>query len=136
MKYFYCDSCFLITMYQTRYLDLLSQYKDQFFVSDSQIKAELIKPGDLASLVRKSLTVIFDREEIWQKASELAKVHSPLSKYDCLALAFAIIDGYCLVTDDTALIKAATKYGVKTKMCAEINKEFNLNKARINNCGT
>mgnify|MGYP003294164639 CR=1 FL=1 len=130
MKYFYCDSCFLITMYQKRCLDILSQYKEQFFIARSQIDAELLYPADLASLVEDSLTVIEETFEIRKKGNELKTAHSRLSIYDCLGLAFAIIDGYCLVTDDINLQKAAVKYGVLVKGTLEIFEEFGYRKEK------
>lgn len=124
MKYFYCDSCFLITAYQKRSLCILSQYKDQFFIARSQIDAELLYPLDLADIVRDSLTVIEETFEIRKKGNELETLHPSLSKYDCLGLAFAIVDGYCLVTDDIQLKKVAAKYGVLIKASSEIFEEF------------
>ena len=63
-KFLYCDSCFLITFYQDGKLTSLTRYKDQFFISETQIKSELIKPSDLAAVVRKTVSVIVeDREE-------------------------------------------------------------------------
>ena len=67
-KFLYCDSCFLITFYQDGYLGSLSQYKGQFFISKTQIEGELIKPSDLATMVRKNITVIEeDRDDIKDK---------------------------------------------------------------------
>ena len=128
MKYLYCDSCFLITSYQEKYLELLAQYKNQFFISNLQIKDELIKPKELADKVRKCLTVIEENEEIIAKANELLEINKALSFYDCLCLAFCIIDGYCLITDDKHLIKKSNDYNVQTKQTNEIIDEFHLKK--------
>lgn len=126
MKYFYCDSCFLISCYQDGNLVHLSQFKEQFHISETQINGELIKPDDLASAVRKSVTVIHDRNEIIDKTNEFVALYGNLSRYDCLCMAFAIIDGYCLVTDDKALIKKCNKNNIITKTSNEILKEFDI----------
>lgn len=126
MKYFYCDSCFLISRYQDGSLGHLSQYKDQFHISETQLNDELIKPKDLAIIVRKSVTVIKDRDEIINKTNELVALYSNLSRYDCLCMAFAIIDGYCLITDDKALIKKCNKHNIKIKTSKDILIEFSL----------
>ena len=126
MKYFYCDSCFLITFYQDGNLSRLSQYKEQFHISETQIRDELIKPTDLADAVRKSVTVIYDRDEIKNKTDELVMIYDNLSIYDCLCMAFAIIDGYCLVTDDKALIKKCSKNNIETKTSNDILMEFEI----------
>lgn len=128
MKYFYCDSCFLITTYQEKYLGSLSQYKDQFFISDTQIKEEFIRPANLSIQVRKAITVIEVTENIKIKTIELVNKHRGLSKFDCLSLAFAVEDGYCLVTDDKHLSKIATFYGVVVKNSYDIISDFNLAK--------
>lgn len=128
MKYFYCDSCFLITTYQEKYLGSLSQYKVQFFISNTQITEELIRPANLAIEVRKAITIIEDTEDIRIKTIELVNKHCGLSKIDCLSLAFAIVDGYCLVTDDKHLTKIAKCYGVVVKSSIDIINDFNLRK--------
>ena len=124
MKYFYCDSCFLITFYQDGNLSRLSQYKEYFHISETQLKDELIKPDDLAYMVRKSVTVIKDRDEIKNKTNELIVLYDNLSRYDCLCMAFAILDGYCLVTDDKALIKKCNKNNIETKTSNDILRDF------------
>ena len=127
MKYLYCDSCFLITMYQEKLLDAMSQYKDQFFVSDTQIKGELIKPNDLAKKVREVVTVLEkESEEIIKKTIELSLTNTGLSNYDCLCMSYCLIDGYCLVTNDKALIKKCNTYNIKVKTAEDIKKEFNF----------
>lgn len=116
-KFLYCDSCFLITFYQDGYLGSLSQYKGQFFISKTQIEGELIKPSDLATMVRNSITVIEeDRDDIKDKTNEFSLLYETLSIYDCLCMAYALLDGYCLITDDKALQKkcALNNIGVKT----------------------
>ncbi len=124
MKYFYCDSCFLITFYQDGNLSRLSQYKEYFHISETQLKDELIKPDDLAYMVRKFVTVIQDRDEIKNKTNELIALYDNLSRYDCLCMAFAILDGYCLVTDDKALIKKCSKNNIETKTSNDILRDF------------
>ena len=126
MKYFYCDSCFLITFYQDGNLSRLSQYKEYFHISETQLKDELIKPDDLPDMVRKSVKVIKDRDEIKNKTNEFMALYSNLSRYDCLCMAFAILDGYCLVTDDTALIKKCNKNHIKTKTSNDILRDFEI----------
>lgn len=126
MKYFYCDSCFLITFYQDGNLSRLSQYKEYFHISETQLKDELIKPDDLAYMVRKSVTVIIDRDEIKNKTNELITLYNNLSRYDCLCMAFAILDGYCLVTDDKALIKKCNKNNIETKTSNDILRDFEI----------
>ena len=126
MKYFYCDSCFLITFYQNGYLSFLSQFKDQFYISETQLKDELIKPSNLADLVRRSVTVIEDRDEIISKTNEFIELYETLSRYDCLCMAFAILDDYCLVTDDKALIKKCRNHNIATKTSEEIIIEFHI----------
>lgn len=124
-KFLYCDSCFLITFYQNGKLLSLSQYKDQFFISETQLKLELIKPSDLADLVRESVTVIeSETEEIKEKTIEFVDLYETLSYFDCLCMAYCLIDGYCLVTDDKALIKKCTKHNIETKTSKEIEQEF------------
>lgn len=126
MKFFYCDSCFMITARQEQLLGILSQYKDQFFISEIQIKDELIKPDGIADLIRKYVTVIKETEEIINYARELMTCNHGLSFYDCLCLAFCIKDEYCLITDDKALIKKCSYYKVMVKTTEEIKKEFSM----------
>ena len=125
--YLYCDSCFLITFYQDDKLGSLSQYKSQFYISETQIVGELIKPKDLGDKVREAVTVIQnDRVEIKQKTQEFILTYKTLSFYDCLCMAYAFLDGYCLITDDKALIKKCASHNIKTKTSADIEKEFNV----------
>lgn len=132
MKYFYCDSCFLISAYQENFLDALSQYKSQFFTSNTQANSELLYPKALKEKVKLVVTIIeLDREEIKIETENLKQKHKSLSTFDCLSLAYALLDGYILVTDDIHLIKAAGTYDVKTKTCAEISEDFNLKKGNI-----
>ena len=124
-RFLYCDSCFLITFYQEKYLGSLSQYKDQFFISETQIKGELIKPADLAIVVRKSISVIEeDRDEIKTKTNEFASLYEALSIYDCLCLAYAFLDGYCLITDDKTLQKKCILNNIEVKTSKDIVEEF------------
>ena len=127
MKFLYCDSCVLISFFQSGKLEFLSQYKECFFISNSQIRGELIKPRELAPMVRKAVTVIMeDRDEIIEKAMEFNDLYSGLSIYDCLCMAYSLLDGYCLITDDKALRTKCIKYGIDLKTSAEIEAEFNL----------
>ena len=127
MGYLYCDSCFIITEYQGKRLASLSQYKDQFYISETQIKNELIKPVELADLVRDSITPILeDRDTIMDKAKELFFLYEGLSIYDCLYMAYCILDGYCLITDDKALTKKCIKHNIMVKTSKEIEEEYNL----------
>lgn len=127
MKYFYCDTCSLITWFQVNILGSLSQYKDQFYISKTQVIGELIRPEDLTSVVMKTISIIEkDREEIVKKTLEFVNLHKALSYYDCLSLAYAVLDGYCLITDDKELIKKCKLYGVETKTAKMIKKEFKL----------
>ena len=124
-KFLYCDSCFLITIYQEGKLGSLSQYKDQFFISETQIRGELIKPNNLPRLVRKSISVIADdRVEIIEKTAELSTLYKTLSYYDCLCMAYSMLDGYCLITDDKALIKKCALNKIETKSSKDIEIEF------------
>ena len=124
-RFLYCDSCFLITFYQEKYLGSLSQYKDQFFISETQIKGELIKPSDIAIMVRKSISVIEeDRDEIKIKTNEFASLYEALSIYDCLCLAYAFLDGYCLITDDKTLQKKCILNNIEVKTSKDIVKEY------------
>ena len=124
-KFLYCDSCFLITFYQDEYLGTLSQYKDQFYISETQIEGELIKPADLASIVRKTVSVIGeDREEIKIKTNEFTSLYEALSVYDCLCMAYAFLDGYCLITDDKTLQKKCILNNIEVKTSKDIVKEF------------
>ena len=124
-RFLYCDSCFLITFYQEKYLGSLSQYKDQFFISETQIKGELIKPSDIAIMVRKSISVIEeDRDEIKTKTNEFASLYEALSIYDCLCLAYAFLDGYCLITDDKTLQKKCILNNIEVKTSKDIVEEF------------
>ena len=124
-RFLYCDSCFLITFYQEKYLGSLSQYKDQFFISETQIKGELIKPSDIAIMVRKSISVIEeDRDEIKVKTNEFASLYETLSIYDCLCLAYAFLDGYCLITDDKTLQKKCILNNIEVKTSKDIVEEF------------
>ena len=124
-RFLYCDSCFLITFYQEKYLGSLSQYKDQFFISETQIKGELIKPSDIAIVVRKSISVIEeDRDEIKIKTNEFASMYEALSIYDCLCLAYAFLDGYCLITDDKTLQKKCILNNIEVKTSKDIVEEF------------
>lgn len=124
-KFLYCDSCFLITFYQDGKLGSLSQYKDQFYISETQIRKELIKPDDLAEIVRKSISVIVnDRDEIIIKTKEFASKYESLSIYDCLCMAYAFIDGYCLITDDKTLQKKCVTNNIEVKTSEDIVEEF------------
>lgn len=124
-KFLYCDSCFLITFYQDGKLGSLSQYKDQFFISKTQIEHELIKPSDLAITVKKSVSVIVeDRDEIIEKTKEIVSKYQSLSFYDCLCMAYSILDGYCLITDDKALRKKCAFHNIETKSSRDIEDEF------------
>lgn len=124
-RFLYCDSCFLITFYQEKYLGSLSQYKDQFFISETQIKGELIKPSDIAIVVRKSISVIEeDRDEIKIKTNEFASLYEALSIFDCLCLAYAFLDGYCLITDDKTLQKKCILNNIEVKTSKDIVEEF------------
>lgn len=120
MKYFYCDSCFLITCYQKNYFAILSQHKNELFISHSQVEDELFKPSDLKDKVINSITIISENNNIIMKALELKPRHKGLSYYDCLCLAFAMIDVYTLISDDKALVNSAKKYGINTVGCEEI----------------
>lgn len=124
-KFLYCDSCFLITFYQDGYLGSLSQYKDQFFISKTQIEGELIKPSDLATKVRNSITVIEeDRDDIKDKTNEFSLLYETLSIYDCLCMAYALLDGYCLITDDKALQKKCALNNIEVKTSKDIVEIF------------
>ena len=125
MKYLYCDSCFLITFFQDGKLGSLSQYKDQFYISETQLKGELIKPEELSLIVRKSISVISeDREEIKIKTKEFVSLYETLSFYDCLCMAYAYIDGYCLITDDKALQKKCAIHTIEVKTSKDVEDEF------------
>ena len=124
-KFLYCDSCFLITFFQDKCLESLSRYKDTFYISETQVKGELIKPDDLADVVRKTINIISnDREEIIAKTNELASLYESLSIYDCLCLAYACLDGYCLITDDKTLQKKCLIYDVEVFTSDDIKKQF------------
>ena len=124
-KFLYCDSCFLITFYQDGYLGSLSQYKTQFFISETQIEGELIKPSDLATMVRKNITVIEeDRDDIKDKTNEFSLLFETLSIYDCLCMAYALLDGYCLITDDKTLQKKCILNNIEFKTSKDIVEEF------------
>ena len=125
MKYLYCDSCFLITFFQDGKLGSLSQYKDQFYISETQLKGELIKPEELSSIVRKSISVISeDRDEIKNKTKEFVSLYETLSFYDCLCMAYAYLDSYCLITDDKALQKKCASHAIEVKTSKDIEDEF------------
>ena len=124
-KFLYCDSCFLITFFQDNCLEALSRYKDTFYISETQVKGELIKPDDLADVVRKTINIISnDREEIIAKTNELASLFESLSIYDCLCLAYACLDGYCLITDDKTLQKKCLIYGIEVFSSDDIKDQF------------
>lgn len=98
-----------------------------FFISETQLKGELIKPDDLASIVRLSVTVISeDREEIVSKTKEFISLFETLSFYDCLCMAYSLLDGYCLITDDKALIKKCSIYNIEVKTSNDIEIEFGI----------
>ena len=125
MKYLYCDSCFLITFYQDGKLERLSQYKESFYISETQIVGELIKPDNLSFCVRKSINVITeDSLEIKNKTKEFSSLYQTLSFYDCLCMSYAYLDGYCLVTDDKALQKKCQIYKIEFKTSKNIEEEF------------
>ena len=124
-KFLYCDSCFLITFYQEGYLGFLSQYNTQFFISKTQIDGELIKPSDLATIVRKNITVIEeDRDDIKDKTIEFSLLYGTLSIYDCLCMAYSILEGYSLITDDKAFQKKCAIHDIEIKTSKEIIDEF------------
>ena len=124
-KFLYCDSCFLITFYQEGYLGFLSHYISHFFISKTQIVGELIKPSDLATIVRKNITVIEDdRDDIKDKTIEFSLLYGTLSTYDCLCMTYSILDGYCLITDDKAFQKKCAIHDIEIKTSKEIIDEF------------
>lgn len=124
-KFLYCDSCFLITFYQDGKLGALAQYKNQFFISETQIKGELIKPAALALAVRKSINIICeDSENIIERTKYFVSLYETLSFYDCLCMAYAFEDGYCLITDDKALQKKCAIHKIETKSSEDIENEF------------
>lgn len=124
-KFLYCDSCFLITFYQDGKPGSLSQYKDQFYISETQIIGKLIKPDDLAEIVRKSVSVITnDKYEIITKTSEFALKYESLSTYDCLCMAYAFVDGYCLITDDKTLQRKCVMNNIEVKTSKDIVEEL------------
>ena len=115
----------MITFYQDGYLGSLSQYKDQFFISRTQIEGELIKPSDLAIMVRENISVIEeDRDEVKDKTNEFSLLYETLSVYDCLCMAYALLDGYCLITDDKALQKKCILNNIEVKTSKDIVEEF------------
>ena len=124
-KFLYCDSCFLITFYQYNNLESLAQYKDQFFISETQISEELKEPNELPIMVRRFVTVISeDRTEILEKTDEFASLYSSLSIFDCLCMAYSKLDGYCLITDDKALQKKCALNNIEVKTSNDIVNEF------------
>lgn len=124
-KFLYCDSCFLINFFQDSCLEALSRYKDTFYISETQVAGELTKPDELASIVRKTINIINeDRDEIVAKTNELTCLYESLSKYDCLCLAYACLDGYCLITDDKTLQKKCLLNGIEVFTSGDIKKRF------------
>ena len=124
-KFLYCDSCFLITFFQDNCLEALSRYKDTFYISETQVSGELIKPDKLAKVVRKTINIIKeDREEIIVKTQELVSLYESLSFYDCLCLAYACLDGYCLITDDKTLQKKCLIHGIEVLTSEDIKNQF------------
>lgn len=124
-KFLYCDSCFLITFFQDNRLKALSRYKDTFYISETQVSGELIKPDELAKVVRKTINIIKeDREEIIAKTQELVSLYESLSFYDCLCLAYACLDGYCLITDDKTLQKKCLIHGIEVVTSQDIKNQF------------
>ena len=124
-KFLYCDSCFLITFFQDNCLEALSRYKDTFYISETQVSGELVKPDELATLVRKTINIIKeDRDEIITKTNKLASLYESLSIYDCLCLAYACLDGYCLITDDKTLQKKCLLNRIEVFTSSEIKKRF------------
>ena len=124
MKYFYCDSCFIFTLYQETFFEQLSQYKDQFFISETQLGKEILYPEELPNIVRKTITVVQEREEIAEKAKGLMALYHTLSSFDCLCMAFCLLDGYCLITDDKALIKKCDVHQIQTVTSEAIIETF------------
>lgn len=129
-KFLYCDTCFLITFYQNGKLISLSQYKNMFYISKTQLEGELIKPDNLSTIVKKAVNVIEnDRDEIKDKTKEFISLYDTLSFYDCLCMAYSLLDGYCLITDDKALKKKCAIHNIETKSSKDIEDEFlNINK--------
>ena len=93
----------------------MSKYKDVFYISKTQVDCELIKPVELAIIVRECITVIEkDRDEIINKAKEFCDLYEMLSFFDCLCMAYSSLDNYCLITDDKALIKKCVLDNIET----------------------
>ena len=128
MNYFYCDSCFLITLNQENYLKKLKKYKDQFFISKTQLDNEIIKPINLANTVKECVSVILEDTKIIETTIQYKKQFSALSYYDCLCLSFGYWMDFCLVSDDACLIKKANILGIKIKKSKQIIELFELNK--------
>lgn len=120
-KYLYCDSCFLITCFQEGKLNLLSQYKYLFFVAKTQLDCELIRPIGISNAVKKAISVIEeDRDEILIKTNEFAEMYKSLSFFDCLCMAYALLDDYCLVTDDITLHKKCAIHNIEIRASKDI----------------
>ena len=67
MKYYYCDTCSLISLFQEKCLEHLSQYKEQFFISETQLISEIKYPDKLIKQVKESITIIIESDEVIQK---------------------------------------------------------------------
>ena len=106
-----------------------------FYISKTQLEGELIKPDNLATIVKDAVNVIEnDRDEIKDKTKEFISLYDTLSFYDCLCMAYSFLDGYCLITDDKALKKKCAIHNIETKSSKDIEDEFlNINKTASKN---
>lgn len=112
MHYYYCDTCAVISLYNDNKLIKLSKYKEYFHIADIQLEYELIYPKDIKEITRNNITVDITTEDILNITNPIMERHRPLSRFDALALAFSIVKGYILITDDIRLQKACEEYKV------------------------
>ena len=68
--------------------------------------------------------MFFKKEEIKIKTKEFASLYETLSIYDCLCMAYAFLDGYCLITDDKTLQKKCALNNIEVKTSKDILNEF------------
>ena len=112
VEYFYCDASAIIDLYKRNELNVLSQFKGIFHISDLQVEYEILYPDGIKDDTKKSLIIDITTVEMLESSFLIRKKHKSLSKWDALAMVFCIEKGYCLVTNDIKLQKACSDYNV------------------------
>ena len=97
-----------------------SKLENMFLCEECKGDFEFIKEPTC----KKCGAMINDKDEIKAKTIEFTLKYESLSTYDCLCMAYAFIDGYCLITDDKTLQKKCVMNNIEIKTSEDIVEEF------------